>query len=72
MLSWLWNPTAAVDSTERLSLTPITEAAVNTSVNAEELDEIANLVGGDTGEEEEAVAEPAEDLKLCGEQLWRH
>ncbi|MEC8382174.1 MAG: TRAP transporter large permease subunit [Myxococcota bacterium] len=62
LLSWLWNPTESIESSERLSFEPIAETAVNTNVDAAELDEIANLVGGDTGEEE-ALVEPAEDLQ---------
>ena len=49
--------TAAVDSTERLRHTHHRSRSEHQR-ECEELDEIANLVGGDTGEEEEAVAEP--------------
>lgn len=63
LMAWLWNPTVSIDNTERLSFAPIGIEAVNTQVNAEELDELANLVGGDTGEEEVQSAESTKDIE---------
>lgn len=63
LLSWLWNPTLSPEGTERLSFAPISEDAVNTTVNTAELNEITDLVGGDTGEGTEEAEAANEDLQ---------